>query len=90
MDIVVSEGERIRTALGVFNRMLAGRDFLAGEIVSALDFVVFPFLKYATIPPVEDDDELFHRILDIHQPLDPDEHSDLAAWIARVDAMPRV
>ncbi len=90
MDVVAIEGERMQTALGVFNRMLAGRDFMAGDSVSALDFVAFPFLKYATIPPVEDDDELFHRILDVHQPLDPDEHPDLAAWIARVDAMPRV
>ena len=90
MDIVQAEAERMRVGLGVFNRMLAGRDFLAGDSVSALDFVVFPFLKYAAMEPAEEDDELFHRILDVHQPLDPDEHADLAAWIARVDAMPRV
>ena len=86
MDVVASEGERMRNALDVFDRMLAGRDFMAGEAVSAVDFAVFPFLKYAAIEPATDDDELFHRILDVHQPLDPDEHADLAAWIARVDA----
>ena len=88
MDIVQSEAERMRVGLAVFNRMLAGRDFLAGDSVSALDFVVFPFLKYAAIPPAEDDDELFHRILDVHQPMDPDEHADLAAWIARSTRCP--
>ena len=90
MDIVQAEAERMRVGLGVFNRMLAGRDFLAGDSVSALDFVVFPFLKYAAMEPAEEDEELFHRILDVHQPLDPEAHADLAAWIARVDAMPRV
>lgn len=90
MDMVEGEAKRMRTAIGLFNRMLAGRDFMAGDEVSALDFVIFPFLKYATIPPDPEDDGLFHKILDVHQPLDPTEHADLAAWIARIDAMPRI
>ena len=40
---------------------------------------------------MQEDDELFHRILDVHQPLDPERAlPTCAAWIARVDALPRV
>jgi hypothetical protein len=34
------------------------------------------------------DDELFHRVLERHQPLG-DDHPRLADWIARVDALHR-
>jgi glutathione S-transferase len=88
-DVVDAEGERMQEALGSFERLLEGRDHMAGDEVGALDFVVFPFLKYLTLPPADDDDELFHRILDVHQPYDAYEHSRLAAWIERVDALPR-
>ncbi len=88
-DLIDSESERMKKALVLFERLLDGRDHMAGGEVSALDFVVFPFLKYAAMSPAEDDDELFHRILDVHQPLDPGEHPRLTAWIERVDALPR-
>lgn len=88
-DLIDSETERMHTALGLFERMLSDRDYLAGDEISALDLVVFPFLKYAALSPEEGDDELFHRILDVHQALDPDEHARLAAWIERIDALPR-
>ena len=88
-DIIDSEAERMKKALVLFERLLDGRDHMAGDEVSALDFVVFPFLKYAAMPPAEEDDELFHRILDVHQPLGDGEHPRLAAWIERMDALPR-
>ena len=88
-DVIESEGERMVAALGQFEALLDGRDFMAGDEVSALDFVVFPFLKYLTRSPAEDDDELFHRILDVHQPFEESEHGRLAAWIERVDALPQ-
>jgi glutathione S-transferase len=48
--------------------------------------VAFPFLKYAAGRDPADD-ELFHRILDEHQPLAA--RPNLAAWIDRVRALPR-
>mgnify|MGYP003558325209 CR=1 FL=1 len=56
--------------------------------ISAADFAAFPFLKYALIPKLPDDDEPFHKVLDDHQQLG-DDHPQLKAWIERVDALPR-
>ena len=72
--------------LDLFERMLTGRDHLFGEL-SAADFYAFPFLKYARSRDAVDD-ELFHRVLDEHQSLGSN-HPRLAAWIERIDAMPR-
>jgi glutathione S-transferase len=58
------------------------------EGVSAADFAVFPFVKYALLPVDPTDDEVFHKILADHQPLG-DDHPRLAAWIERIDALPR-
>ena len=78
---------RMAAALGWFEALLDGRDFLFGDRPSAADFAVFPFVKYAAgIDPA--DEELFHRVLSDRQPLG-DDHRRLAAWIARVDALPR-
>ena len=74
-------------ALDVFERLLTGREYLWGDF-SAADCAVFPFVKYAAIPPEPDDDHLFHHILTEHQPLG-DDHPRLRAWIERVDARPR-
>jgi glutathione S-transferase len=87
-DIIELEGRRMERALSLFERMLTGRDYLMGDRVSAADFATFPFLKYAKLELDPDDDELFHRILDVHQPLG-DEHPRLAEWIERIDALPR-
>jgi glutathione S-transferase len=87
-DVMESEGRRMQTALGLFERMLGNRDFLMGDEVSAADFAIFPFLKYARFRDPEDD-ELFHRILELHQRLGED-HPRLAAWIDRVNELPRV
>ena len=72
--------------LDLFERMLEGRDHLLGDF-SAADCAAFPFLKYA-LRRDPADDELFHRVLDDHQQ-PGDEHPRLAAWIERVDALPR-
>ena len=80
-------GREMAAALDRFEALLTGRDYLFGDEVSAADFVVFPFLKYAvSIDP--SDDETFHRVLHDYQPLG-DDHARIAAWIERVDRMPR-
>ena len=84
---VDAEGERMQSSLAVFERLLTGRDHLLGAELSAADFIAIPFLKYAAVRD-PDDSELFHRILDRHQQLGG-EHPRLAAWIERVNALPR-
>ncbi|MBV8561803.1 MAG: glutathione S-transferase family protein [Actinobacteria bacterium] len=77
---------RMREAIGRFEALLDGRDYLFGEFGVA-DVMAFPFLKYASFGTPEGDDELFHRILVEEQPLRED--SPLHAWARRVDARPR-
>ena len=84
---IAAEAERMRTNLDLFERLLAGGDYLMGEGPSAADFAAFPFLKYARGRD-PDDDELFHRILELNQPLG-DDHPRVAAWLERIDALPR-
>jgi glutathione S-transferase len=79
---------RMAAALDRFEAMLDGRSYLMGDEFSAADCAAFPFLKFALIRD-PDDDELFHRILEEHQPLG-DGHPRLADWIRRVDERPRV
>jgi glutathione S-transferase len=81
------EARRMRDHLDLVERLLAGGEYLLGAVPSAADFVAFPFLKYARGRD-PDDDELFHRILELNQPLG-DDHPRLAAWIERIDALPR-
>ena len=76
----------LRLSLDLFERLLAGREFLFGAF-SAADCIAFPFVKYALLYD-EADDELFHRILDEYQSVDA--RPRLADWIERVDARPRV
>jgi glutathione S-transferase len=78
---------RMGAWLDRFELLLTRRDHLMGDGFSAADCVAFPFLKFARSRDPADD-ELFHRILDEHQPLG-DHHPRLAAWIERVDARPR-
>jgi maleylpyruvate isomerase len=73
--------------LDLFERMLDGRAYLFGADFSAADCIAYPFLKYAAGRDPADD-ELFHRVLEDHQPLG-DAHPRLAEWIERVDAHPR-
>jgi len=71
--------------LDMFERLLAGRDYLLGDF-SAADCVAFPFLKYARPVPPPDDDP-FHVVLAERQSLDG--RPNLAAWIERVDERPQ-
>ena len=79
-------GEEIAAALGRFELLLDGRDYLFGDFGVA-DCIAFPFLKYAVLHDPADD-ELFHRILVEHQRLDG-RFPRLDAWIRRVDEHPR-
>jgi glutathione S-transferase len=85
-DTVGALGETLDARLDRFEQLLAGRDHLMADQVSAADFIVFPFIKYARSRDSADD-ELFHRLLDEHQQLEG--RPRLAAWIERVDALPR-
>jgi len=77
----------MRGFLPIFEDMLAGRDYLMGEEMSAADCVAWPFLRYALIPPDQDDTYLFHAILVANMPLGSD-HERLEAWIRRVAERP--
>jgi glutathione S-transferase len=79
-------GGEIAGALDRFEALLDGRDYLFGDFGVA-DCIAFPFLKYAVLHDPEDQ-ELFHRILVEHQPLEGG-YPRLEAWIHRVDARPR-
>ena len=79
-------GRELTGSLDVFERMLAGREYLFGEL-SAADCAAFPFLKYGLIFD-EADTEEFHLILREHLALDG-RYPRLDAWIRRVDAHPR-
>jgi glutathione S-transferase len=85
-DRVAALGAEMRERLGVFERLLDGRDYLFGEF-GAADCVAYPFLKYAAGRDPADD-ELFHRILEDNQPLG-DDHPNLRGWIKRVAERPR-
>jgi glutathione S-transferase len=76
----------MRDSLDLFEDLLDGRDYLFGDF-SAADCAAFPFLKFATLRDPADD-ELFHRILEDKLRLDGG-HPRLAAWIERVDELPR-
>lgn len=83
---VAELGARLRGTLDLFEALLAGREFLFGPF-SAADCSAFPFLKYA-LPRDPADEELFHRTLAERLALGGG-YPRLAAWIARVDALPR-
>ena len=70
----------------LFEDLLAGRDFLFGEL-SLADVTAFPFLKYATIWE-EGDPYRFHEILRDHLRLEGG-FPRLQAWLRRMDALPR-
>lgn len=80
--------DAMAAALDRFEAMLAGRAYLMDEHFSAAECAAYPFLKYALARDPADD-ELFHRVLEEHQPLGSS-HPRLAAWIRRVDERPRV
>jgi glutathione S-transferase len=73
-------------AVGLFEALLEGRDYLFGEF-GAADVTAFPFVKYAAFGVPEGDHDPFHQILVEHQPLRPS--SPIRAWAERVDEHPR-
>jgi glutathione S-transferase len=87
-QLVEKEAARMRASLDLFESLLGERDFLMSETVSAADFAAYPFLKYG-LGREEDDDELYHRILETHLELD-DRHPRLRAWAERIAALPQV
>jgi glutathione S-transferase len=85
--LIAALGEEMIECLDRFEGMLAGRDYLLGEDLSAADICAFPFLKFATVHDPADG-ELFHMILRDRQ-RDGRDRPRLAAWIDRIDALPR-
>jgi len=79
-------GRELTGSLDLFERLLAGRDYLFGEF-SAADCAAFPFLKYGLVHDETDTDE-FHLILRRYLALDGG-YPRLEAWIRRVDERPR-
>jgi len=79
-------GRELTGSLDLFERLLAGRDYLFGDF-SAADCAAFPFLKYGLIHD-EADAEKFHLILTEYLALDGT-YPRLEAWIRRVDELPR-
>ena len=79
-------GAQLTGSLPLFEALLDGRDYLLGDSFGIADVTAFPFLKYATLWE-EGDPDLFHQVLRDH--LAVGGHERLAAWIARVDALPR-
>jgi glutathione S-transferase len=86
-DRVRELAARMHDSLGLFERLLDGRDHLFGDELSAADCAAFPFLKYAKLRDPEDD-ELFHRILEDNLQLEGN-YPRLSAWIDRVNERPR-
>jgi glutathione S-transferase len=78
---------RIAAALPLFESLLAGRDYLFGDELTAADVMAFPFLKYAVLWDAGDEHR-FHEILRDAMPLG-DRHPRLEAWIRRIDQLPR-
>jgi maleylacetoacetate isomerase len=79
--------DEMRGWLHWFEAMLEDRDHLMGDAFGAADVAAFPFLKYGVLHD-PDDDELFHRILMEHLPIEGS-FPRLEAWIQRVDDRPR-
>jgi glutathione S-transferase len=79
-------GQELTGSLDLFERLLAGRDYLFGEF-SAADCAAFPFLKYGLIHD-ETDTEEFHLILTQYLALNGG-YPRLEAWIRRIDERPR-
>ena len=79
-------GRRLTASLPLFDDLLAGRNFLFGEL-SLADVTAFPFLKYAVLWE-EGDEHRFHEILRDHLRLGARDRL-VEAWIRRCDALPR-
>ena len=81
-------GAELRASLPRFESLLRDRSFLLGDELGVLDLCAFPFLKYAVLPVAPGDPDDFHHVLAEHLALGG-RFERLAAWIARIDALPR-
>jgi maleylpyruvate isomerase len=77
----------MRRWLHWFEALLEDRDHLMGDAFGIADVCAFPFLKYGVLR-YPDDDELFHRVLMDHLPIEG-AFPRLEAWVRRVDDRPR-
>jgi glutathione S-transferase len=85
-ELIARQSAQLAAHVDLFERLLSDREYLFVEL-GAADFVAYPFLKYA-LGRDPADDELFHRILDEHQPLG-EGRPNLRAWIERMAELPR-
>lgn len=85
-EVVESWGRRMIDYLGIFESLLADREYLLENTFGIADVVAFPFLKFGAIW-VDGDPYLHHEILREWQPVD--EQPRLKAWLHRVDQRPR-
>jgi glutathione S-transferase len=85
-EVVARHVVELRGSLDVFDALLDGRDYLLGDELSVADCAAFPFLKFGLLW-TDDDPYVFHAVLRDH--LRPDAHPRIAAWIGRVDELPR-
>jgi glutathione S-transferase len=79
----------MRVSLDVFEQLLTGREYLAGDEFSAADCSAYPFLKYGLHGAGADDEESFHHVLADNLALGAG-HPRLTDWVRRVDAAPRL
>jgi glutathione S-transferase len=86
-ELIAELGAEMIRHLDRFEDMLAGGDYLIGDTLTAADICAFPFLKFSSVQDPADD-ELFHLILRDRQ-RDGRRRPRLAAWVSRVDALPR-
>jgi glutathione S-transferase len=85
--LVAELEQRIAAALDRFENLLAGRDYLFGDELTAADVTAFPFLKYALLW-TDGDPDRFHEILRDTMALGG-RYPRLEAWIRRMDKLPR-
>ena len=84
---IASLERRIQGHLPRFESLLAAREYLFGDELSAADVTAFPFLKYAVIWE-EGDEHRFHEVLRDAMRLEG-RYPRLESWLRRVDALPR-
>jgi len=85
-ELFAGQSDRLDAWQDVFEGFLAGPEYLLGEF-SAADCLAYPFLRYSALAE-SPDDESFHHVLVAHLKLEG--RPNLAAWIERMDARPRV
>ena len=85
-EAIARDVKRMDAWQEVFEDFLEGPDHLLGEF-SAADCLAYPFLRYGAMSE-SPDDETFHHVLVEH--LSVEGRPNLAAWIERMDARPRV